>query len=76
MDTHTHTKTKKQKKTKKTKKQKQNKKTKQKKQTNKHTCKWRQKLILIEVAKWDMLIEGIIKNMISNREYTNSKEYM
>ena len=50
--------------------------TKTKKQTNKHTCKWRQKLILIEVAKWDMLIEGIIKSMISNREYTNSKEYM
>ena len=61
MDTHTHTKTKKQKKTKKTKKQNK------KKQTNKHTCKWRQKLILIEVAKWDMLIEGIIKSMISNR---------
>ena len=50
--------------------------TQTKKQTNKHTCKWRQKLILIEVAKWDMLIEGIIKSMISNREYTNSKEYM
>ena len=41
--------------------------TQTKKQTNKHTCKWRQKLILIEVAKWDMLIEGIIKSMISNR---------